>query len=91
LEFSAGFEKTNLTREYMNVWHERNDYNGNQFSFNTGIMLGQNKPTDSNVSMTGLNENLWKILNNNNDVIWTTSIAWDAWQNFAVTVDYMNK
>jgi hypothetical protein len=54
-------------------------------------MLGQNKPTDSNVSMTGLNENLWKILNNKNDVIWMTSIAWDAWQNFAVTVDYMNK
>ncbi|KAH8759726.1 hypothetical protein BGZ57DRAFT_906212 [Hyaloscypha finlandica] len=82
--------KTNLTREYMNVWHERNDYDGNQFSFNTGIMIGQNKPTDSNVSMTGLNEK-WKILNNKNDVIWTTGIAWDAWQNFAVTVDYVNQ
>jgi len=82
--------KTNLTREYMNVWHERNDHDGNQFSFNTGIMLGQNRPTDSNVSMTGLNEK-WKILNNKNDVIWTTSIAWDAWQNFVVTVDYVNQ
>lgn len=46
---------------------------------------------DSNVSKTGLDENLWKILSNKNDVIWTTSIAWDAWQNFAVTVDYVNK
>lgn len=49
------------------------------------------RTTDSNVSKTGLDENLWKILSNKNDVIWTTSIAWDAWQNFAVTVDYVNK
>jgi hypothetical protein len=83
--------KMNLTHEYMNVWHERNDYNGNQFSFNTGIMLAQDKPTDTNVSTTGLDKNLWKILNNKNDVIWTTYIVWDNWQNFAVTVDYVNK
>lgn len=83
--------KMNLTHEYTNVWHERKDYNGGQFSVNTGIILGEDKPTDSNVSKTGLDENLWKILSNKNDVIWTTSIAWDAWQNFAVTVDYVNK
>jgi len=54
-------------------------------------MLDRDKPTDSNVSTTGLDENLWKILNNKNDVIWTTSIAWDGWQNIAMTVDYVNK
>jgi hypothetical protein len=83
--------KMNLTHEYMNVWHERNDYNGNQFSFNTGIMLSQDKPTDSNASTTGLDKNLWKILNNKNDIVWATQIVWDGWQNFAVTLDYVNK
>jgi hypothetical protein len=54
-------------------------------------MLSQDKPTDSNVSTTGLDKNLWEILNNKNNVVWTTQIAWDGWQNFAVTLDYVNK
>jgi len=83
--------KMNLTHEYMNVWHEANDYASNQFSFNTGIMLAQDQPLDSNVSTIGLEKDLWKILNRKNDVIWTTKIDEDDWQNFAVTVDYLNK
>lgn len=81
----------NLTHEYLNAWHEANDYSSNQFSFNTGIMLEQDKPTDSNVSTTGLSKYLWKFLDRDNDVIWTTRIDWQAWQNFAVTVDYNEK
>jgi hypothetical protein len=80
--------KMNLTHEYMNVWHERNDYSANQFSFNAGIMLSQDAPTDSNVTTTGLDKRLWKFLDINNDVLWTTWIEWNEWQNFAVTVDY---
>ncbi|TVY67475.1 hypothetical protein LSUE1_G006814 [Lachnellula suecica] len=80
--------KMNLTHEYMNVWHEANDYASNHFSINAGIMLEQDKPTDSNVTTTGLAKNLWKILDRKNNVIWTTRIDWDVWQNFAVTLDY---
>ncbi|TVY93514.1 hypothetical protein LAWI1_G001689 [Lachnellula willkommii] len=82
--------KMNLTHEYMNAWHEANDYASNQFSFNTGVMLEQDKPTDGNVSTTGLDRRLWKFLDRKNDVLWTTGIVWDEWQNFAVTVDYEN-
>ena len=81
----------NLTHEYMNAWHEKNDYSGNQFSFNTGIMLEQDKPTDSDVVTTGLNKRLWKFLDNQNNVIWTTWIDWNDWQNFAIKVDYVKK
>ena len=80
--------KMNLTHEYMNAWHEGNDYSANQFSLDTGIMLSQDAPTDSNVTTTGLDKRLWKFLDNDNDVLWTTLIEWDEWQNFAVTVDY---
>lgn len=81
----------NLTHEYMNVWHERNDYAGNQFSINTGIMLEQDQPTDSTVNTTKLSKGLWKILNRDNDVVWTRNIDYDVWQNFAVTLDYDRK
>lgn len=83
--------KMNLTHEYMNVWHEANDYASNQFSFNTGIMLEQDQPTDSNVTTTGLDKRLWKFLDRKNNVIWTKRIDWHEWQNFAVTVDYEKK
>lgn len=85
------FAKMNPTHEYMNVWHEANDYASNQFSFNTGIMLAQDQPLDSNVSTIGLDKNLWKILNRKNEVTWTTKIDWYDWQNLAVTLDYLNK
>jgi hypothetical protein len=81
----------NLTHEYMNAWHETNDYSANQFSCNTGIMLEQDHPTDNSVTTTGLNKRLWKFLDRDNDVMWTTWIDWEDWQNFAVTVDYVKK
>jgi hypothetical protein len=54
-------------------------------------MLSQDAPTDSNVSTTGLDKRLWKFLDKDNDVLWTTLIEWDEWQNFAVTVDYVKE
>jgi hypothetical protein len=83
--------KMNLTHEYMNVWHEANDYQSNQFSMNIGVMLVQDRPKLGNVSTTGLDGHLWKMLNRNNDVVWTRDIEWDNWQNFAITLDYRNK
>jgi len=77
----------NLTHEYLNVWHETNDFSADQFSFNTGVMLEQDHPLDSNVSTIELDRRLWKFLNRENDVVWTTWIEWDTWQNFAVTMD----
>ncbi|KAJ3506191.1 hypothetical protein NLJ89_g7006 [Agrocybe chaxingu] len=71
------FAKLNLTHEYMTVWHETNDFSANQFSFNTGLLL----------SDTSLDKSLWKVLDRNNNVIWSTKIAWDTWQNFAITMD----
>lgn len=85
--------KMNLTHEYMNVWHETNAYDANQFSFNTGIMLSQDYPKTGNV--TNLKEenakNDWKFQNRNNDIVWSTRISEDEWQNFAVTLNYVKK
>lgn len=83
--------RMNLTHEYMNAWHEANDYASNQFSFNAGIMLSQDKPKDSNVTTTGLDKHLWKFLDRRNNVIWTTRIDNEEWQNFAVQLDYVKK
>jgi len=80
----------NLTHEYMLVWHEANSYAFNQFSLNAGIMLEQDQPENSNVTTTGLPKTLWKVLNSENDVIYTSPMLQDEWQNFGVTLDYEN-
>jgi hypothetical protein len=77
----------NLTHEYMNVWHEAGDYSSNQWSLNVGVMLVQDKPIDTNVSTVGLDKRLWKILDRRNNVIWTTRIERDTWQNFGIVMD----
>ena len=82
--------RMNLTHEYMNVWHETNDYSSNHFSLNAGVILEQDKPKEGNVTTTGLDKRLWKILDRKNNVIWTT-IEWDGWQNFAIKLDYEKK
>lgn len=81
--------KMNLTHEYMNVWHEANDYASNQFSFNAGIMLIQDKPQEGTVDTTKLDKNLWKFLDRKNNIFWTTPITYNGWQNFAITLDYI--
>src|SRR5690606_19921999 len=50
--------KMNLTHEYMNVWHETNDYSANQFSINTGIMLEQDWPKESGINTSLLDKRL---------------------------------
>jgi hypothetical protein len=77
----------NLTHEYMNVWHEAGDYSSNQWSLNAGVMLVQDKPIDTNVSTVGLDKKLWKVLDRRNNVVWTTKIERDTWQNFGIVMD----
>lgn len=83
--------KMNLTHEYMNVWHETNDYSANQFSINTGIMLEQDWPKESGINTSLLDKRLWKVLDRKNNVVFTTWIDWKEWQNFAIKLDYEKK
>ncbi|GKT40429.1 uncharacterized protein ColSpa_00610 [Colletotrichum spaethianum] len=69
----------NLTHEYLNVWHETAAYDANQFNFQTGTIIGQ----------TGLPKNTFKLLDRNNQLVWSTPMATDgSWQNFALTLDF---
>ncbi|KAH6660642.1 hypothetical protein BKA67DRAFT_653809 [Truncatella angustata] len=68
----------NLTHEYLNVWHERSDYNGNHFNFETGTLIDQ----------PSYDKNTFKITNRQSQVVWSTPIDNSAWQNFAVTLDF---
>ncbi|KAH8905205.1 hypothetical protein BR93DRAFT_772885 [Coniochaeta sp. PMI_546] len=68
----------NLTHEYLNVWHEASDYSADQFMFEAGTIIGQ----------TGLPKNTFKVLNRQNKQIWSTPIENNAWQNFAITLDF---
>lgn len=94
-QYSKGFTGMNLTHEYMNAWHEANSYAYNQFSFNAGIMLSQDYPANCSASCIAVEQGLpkaaWKLLNRNNDIVYVTPIKYDAWQNFAVTLDYDQK
>jgi len=78
----------NLSHEYMNVWHEKSDYSGNQFTFVGGVVLvvdggrGVDTPGD---------RNSWKVQNAKNEFVFQTAILQGAWQNFAVQLDYDKK
>jgi hypothetical protein len=78
----------NLSHEYMNVWHERADYGGNQFTFVGGVVLPVDGGTGDD---TKENRETWKVQNAKNEFIFTTGIKYEAWQNFAVTLDYANR
>jgi hypothetical protein len=68
----------NLTHEYLNVWHEKADYSGNQFNFQTGLLIGRPQyPVDT-----------FKFLNIQNEVVWSVPISYCSWQNFAITLDF---
>lgn len=84
----------NLSHEYMNVWHEANDYASNQFSVNAGVILEQDAPKQTgngSVSGVGMDRKLWKVLDRKNNVIWSTEIVSDEWQNWGIKVDYLKK
>ncbi|KAH6854173.1 hypothetical protein B0I37DRAFT_23614 [Chaetomium sp. MPI-CAGE-AT-0009] len=68
----------NLSHEYLLVWREAADYSSNQFNFEAGAILGQ----------ASLPKDTYKVLNRQNQEIWSTPILEDSWQNFAVTLDH---
>jgi hypothetical protein len=76
----------NLSHEYMNVWHERADYNGNQFTFVGGVVLVGDGGTGVD---TKEERETWKVQNSGNEFIFATPILFGReWQNFAVQLDY---
>ncbi|GJC81486.1 hypothetical protein ColLi_04324 [Colletotrichum liriopes] len=77
--------KLNLTHEYLVSFHETNDSGGAQFALQIGTPLGQN----STAGRPSLSD--WKMLDRNNTVVFSTPLKFDAWQNFAVTLDVPKK
>lgn len=78
----------NLTHGYMNVWHEKADYSGNQFMFVGGLIL----PGDGGNGINTKEEReKWRIQDFNKKSVFETPMLFDAWQNFAVQMDYVKK
>ncbi|PVI07429.1 glycoside hydrolase family 131 protein [Periconia macrospinosa] len=77
----------NLSHEYMNVWHERADYVGNQFTFVGGVVLKVDGGTGED---TKEERESWKVQGRGNDIVFRAPILFDQWQNFAVQLDYVN-
>lgn len=78
----------NLTHGYMNVWHEKADYSGNQFMFVGGLIL----PGDGGNGINTKEEReKWRIQDFNKTSVFETPMLFDAWQNFAVQLDYVKK
>ncbi|KAF1967231.1 hypothetical protein BU23DRAFT_484364 [Bimuria novae-zelandiae CBS 107.79] len=68
----------NLTHEYLNVWHERADFAGNQIQFQYGTLIGK---SDSD-------KNDFKILDQSNKQLYAKAADPTQWQNFALKLDY---
>jgi hypothetical protein len=79
-----GARPLNLSHEYMNVWHERADYNGNQFTFVGGVVL----PGDGGKDQEG---GKWRVQNKKNEFVYEVGIEKREWQNFGVQLDYANR
>jgi hypothetical protein len=78
----------NLSHEYMNVWHEKADYSGNQFMFVGGTIL----PGDGGAAnYTRKEREKWRIQNAKNEFIFDTRISEKEWQNFGVQLNYVKK
>ncbi|KAF2704662.1 glycoside hydrolase family 131 protein [Pleomassaria siparia CBS 279.74] len=80
----------NLSHEYMNVWHEKAEYSGNQFTFVGGVVLKQDGGGGGNGADTPEERNSWKVQDANNTVVFRTPILSTGWQNFAIGLDYAN-
>lgn len=78
----------NLSHEYMNVWHERADYAGNQFTFVGGVVLVVDGGTGED---TEEERHSWKVQGRGNEIVFRTPIVFGEWQNFAVQLDYSNR
>jgi hypothetical protein len=72
----------NLTHEYMNVFHERKDEKGRQFTLSAGALVGKERVAD---------KKNWKMLGHDNKIVWQAPIQFNDWENFAVTLDYTKK
>lgn len=59
----------NLTHEYINVWPEKADYSGNQFTFVGGIVL----PGDDGLDQDG---DKWRVQNAKNEFVFEVPIAY---------------
>ncbi|KAF1842768.1 glycoside hydrolase family 131 protein [Cucurbitaria berberidis CBS 394.84] len=77
----------NLSHEYMNVWHEKADYSGNQFTFVGGVVLVGD---GGNGVDTWEERESWKVQNGKNEFVFRTPILFGAWQNFGVQLDHGN-
>jgi hypothetical protein len=75
----------NLTHEYMNVWHEKADYSGNQFTFGMGLLLTVDGGDGVN---TRKKRESFKVQDNKNKIVFEVPIQWRGWQNFAIQLDY---
>ncbi|KAF2429643.1 hypothetical protein EJ08DRAFT_650294 [Tothia fuscella] len=75
----VGARPLNLTHEYMNVFHVRQDDKGFQFQFTVGDAM---KPKDPRPFTH------FRIIDKNENVAFSTLISFKEWQNFAVTLDY---
>lgn len=64
------------------MWHERNDYNGNQFNFQIGALIGRE---------SGSEKGDWKINDRGEKIIWSGKAEVGVWQNFGVGLDYGKK
>jgi hypothetical protein len=78
----------NFTHEYMNVWHEKADFSGNQFMFVGGLVL---EGDGGNGINTKEEREKWRIQDFNKKFVFETPILFDSWQNFAVQMDYVKK
>lgn len=67
----------NLSHEYLNAWHERGDYNGNQLQFQVGKMI----------DLPDLAADAFKIFDKNSTLLWSTPVDATEWQNFAALMD----
>jgi hypothetical protein len=77
-----GSRPLNLSHEYMNVWHVRNDDRGFQFQLTTGELMK---------NIGGHPFTHWKLLDRSENVIFYTLMDWREWENFAITLDYNRK
>ncbi|KAF5236203.1 hypothetical protein FAUST_6672 [Fusarium austroamericanum] len=80
LHFSLMQDKSrplNLSHEYINVWHEKADFSGNQFQFQSGTIIGQNHTAAT-----------WKLFDEKMKLLWETPMLEGKWQNFAITLNF---
>jgi hypothetical protein len=78
-----GGRPLNLTHEYMNVFHVRQDEKGFQFQFTIGEPLNGKEKQHPFTH--------WRIIDKAEKVVFSTLMSFREWQNFAVTLDFNRK